>query len=428
MEERFTIIAIDDEENILKALKRLFRNLSMVECITTTDPYEAEEILKKQPVDLIICDERMPKVSGHAFLAFVKERYPFTVRIIITGYSDPEVLTSAINRGEVYRFIQKPWDDEELLVIVRRALEHGKLLRDHNRLEEELKRKNHELEQMNNKLEALVQRRTSELQKTLELLKDSRDRAVGGFRKSANLLSSMIHLFQRDIGNHARRVALLCEQMIPLMQLQGEDARNLMMAAYFHEIGKVGRQDTGDEPVAQEHYAEIGENLISQGMGMKDIGTIIRHHREHFDGSGQPDGLAGEAIPLASRILKVLAEYDWMIHRDGKSVQDALAFLLQHSEQLYDPLVVTRFHQLLRESGETNSSSVPLKDLKPGMELMSDIFLKDGVLFLPGKTVITAEILERIDRFRDLIEERKGYYIRPEHEGSDTHAGEQKKP
>lgn len=279
---------------------------------------------------------------------------------------------------------------------------------------------------MNNKLEALVQRRTSELQKTLELLKDSRDRAVGGFRKSANLLSSMIHLFQRDIGNHARRVALLCEQMIPLMKLQGEDVRNLMMAAYFHEIGKVGRQDTGDEPVAQEHYAEIGENLISQGMGMKDIGTIIRHHREHFDGSGRPDGLAGEAIPLSSRILKVLAEYDWMIHRDGKSVQDALAFLLQHSEQLYDPLVVTRFHQLLRESGETNSSSVPLKDLKPGMELMSDIFLKDGVLFLPGKTVITAEILERIDRFRDLIEERKGYYIRPEHEGSDTDAGEQK--
>jgi response regulator RpfG family c-di-GMP phosphodiesterase len=421
----FTILVLDDEENILKSVKRLFHSSSDIECLTSTDPYEAQDLLKNRRIDLVISDERMPKIKGHLFLAFVKEHYPFTVRIILTGYAEPEVLSAAINRGEVYRFIQKPWDDKELVLTVKRALEHGKLIREHHELEEELKRKNRELEQLNSRLEVLVQRRTAELQRTLQMLKASRDKAVGGFMGTTNILSSMIHLFQRDIGSHARRVADLCERITPLMKLNKEQQGNLIMAAYFHEIGRVGGKEDSSDSEAKEKYAEIGENIISQGMGMKEIGTIIRHHREHFDGTGRPDALAGQSIPLESRILKVIAEYEWMIHRDKKSVGDAIAFLLQHCDSLYDPEVVLLFHQLLKDQGETESYGIKLSELKPGMELLSDIFLEDGVLFLPGKTLITSEVLDRISRFENLFDDKKVYYVRTRKKGEGINSGKQ---
>ncbi len=415
MENRCAILVLDDDPEVLKAVDAIFRHQSgEIECLTTADPHEAETLLRERQIDLVLCDEHMPEVKGHAFLSFTKTHYPLAVRIILTAHPDLDLLMAAINRGEVYRFIQKPWDDEEFEITVRRALEHGRLQRKQLALEVELRKKNRELEQMNSRLESLVQRRNAELQKTLEMLQKSRDKAVGGFNGSANLLNSMIHLFQRDIGNHARRVAGTCERVGSHLGFDDERLRNLVIAAYFHEIGRVSRQDGESDPETREKYAEIGENLISQGMGMKDIGTIIRHHREHFDGSGKPDGLSGDSIPMESRILKALAEYDWMINRDKKSPSDSLAFLLQHSGTLYDPAVVQAFHRILRDSGETGSRGVELSELKPGMELLNDIFLRDGVLFLPGKTVITAEMLERIKSFSTLIREDKVYYVRPE--------------
>jgi response regulator RpfG family c-di-GMP phosphodiesterase len=406
---------LDDDREVLKAVETIFRHQSEeIECFTTVDHHEAEAILREKPIDLVLCDEHMPEVKGHAFLSFTKTHYPLAVRIILTAHPDLDLLMAAINRGEVYRFIQKPWDDEEFEVTIRRALEHGRLQRKQLELEVELKKKNRELEQMNSRLESLVQRRNAELQKTLEMLQKSRDRAVGGFNGSANLLNSMIHLFQREIGNHARRVAGISERVGSLLGFDEEQLRTLVIAAYFHEIGRVSRQDGNSDPETREKYAEIGENLISQGMGMKDIGKIIRHHREHYDGTGKPDGLSGEAIPMESRILKALAEYDWMINRDKKSTSDSLVFLLQHCGTLYDPAVVQAFHRILRESGEIGSRGVTLAELKPGMELLNDIFLRDGVLFLPGKTVITVEMLERIKSFSTLIREDKIYYVRPE--------------
>lgn len=415
MEDRYIVLVLDDDETVLKRAEALFGERSPeIECLATADPYRAESLLKERKVDLVLCDEHMPGVKGHAFLSFVKKIRPLAVRIILTAHPDLDLLKAAINTGEVYRFIQKPWDDGEFTVTIQRALEHGSLQRRQAELEVELRRKNRELEELNGRLELLVQRRNAELQKTLELLRISRDQAVGGFNGSANLLNSMIHLFQREIGNHARRVATLSEQLAAEMGFGEEQTRNLVMAAYFHEIGRVSRQDGESNPETQEKYAEIGENLISQGMGMKEIGTIIRHHREHFDGTGRPDGLVGEQIPVESRILKAVSEYDWMIHRDGKSSSDSIAFLLRYAGAIYDPDIVRLFNRMLRGSGETESRGVSLDDLQPGMELLNDIFLKDGVLFLPGKTVLTAETIERIGSFRNLIKEHKVCYVRPE--------------
>ena len=115
-----TILLVDDEENVLRALVRLLRRDSY-EILTATRPRDAMELLASQPVQVILSDQRMPEQSGTQFLSQVKDMYPDTVRLILSGYSDLASLTDAINRGAVYRYIAKPWDDEDLRRQIREA-------------------------------------------------------------------------------------------------------------------------------------------------------------------------------------------------------------------------------------------------------------------------------------------------------------------
>lgn len=115
-----TLLLLDDEENVLRALVRLLRRDSYT-IETATNAQQAFEILAAQPVQVIISDQRMPDISGTEFLSRVKDLYPDTVRLILSGYSDFASLTEAINRGAVYRYVAKPWDDEELRRMVREA-------------------------------------------------------------------------------------------------------------------------------------------------------------------------------------------------------------------------------------------------------------------------------------------------------------------
>jgi response regulator RpfG family c-di-GMP phosphodiesterase len=116
------ILCVDDEPNILQSLRRLFRR----------EPYqlhfapgaeEAFNILEAQAIDLIISDNRMPNMTGVQFLGAVKARWPETVRIILSGYTEVSSITQAINEGHIYKFILKPWEDDQLLATVRECLE-----------------------------------------------------------------------------------------------------------------------------------------------------------------------------------------------------------------------------------------------------------------------------------------------------------------
>jgi response regulator RpfG family c-di-GMP phosphodiesterase len=115
-----TILLLDDEENVLRALVRLLRR-DNYNVLTATRPREALELLAANPVQVILSDQRMPEQSGTEFLFHVKEIYPDTVRLILSGYSDLASLTDAINRGAIYRYIAKPWDDEDLRRQIREA-------------------------------------------------------------------------------------------------------------------------------------------------------------------------------------------------------------------------------------------------------------------------------------------------------------------
>ncbi len=163
MDEEIKILCVDDEKNVLKALERLFLD-SDYEILTATSGEEGLEIFKNtEPVQLVISDYRMPKMNGVDFLKEVCNVRPSTVRIVLSGYADTAAIVEAINEGKIYKFMPKPWNDDELKVAVSNAIDHYFIQEKNRKLTKELAFKNQELLQINNNLEKIVEERTSDL-------------------------------------------------------------------------------------------------------------------------------------------------------------------------------------------------------------------------------------------------------------------------
>ncbi|MFH1488953.1 MAG: response regulator [Pseudomonadota bacterium] len=167
------ILCVDDEANILHSLKRLLRK-EPYRLLTASSGREGLEILKGEDVHLIISDQRMPDMSGTEFLARVKEDYPDIIRIVLTGYTEVDSITDSINKGHIYKFFLKPWNDEHLKLEVREALNHYDLIQSNRELDKKVLEQNGVLKRMNDNLETLVQERTQDLEIQNQALELSR--------------------------------------------------------------------------------------------------------------------------------------------------------------------------------------------------------------------------------------------------------------
>ena len=159
---KHTILCVDDEQNILKSLRRLLRREDYT-LLTASSGEEGLELLQKSPVSLIISDQRMPAMTGIQFLKEAKRIAPSTIRMILSGYTDVDSITSAVNEGNVYKFILKPWNDGELKLTIKRALEQYDLVNENEKLHEKIRLQNEELKAFNKDLERKVRERTEEL-------------------------------------------------------------------------------------------------------------------------------------------------------------------------------------------------------------------------------------------------------------------------
>ena len=148
--KEYKILLVDDEPNILRALKRLFR-MEHVQILTAQNGIEALEILSKESVQVLITDNVMPEMTGIELIKKVKENSPDTLRIILSGQSDLEAILTAVNEGEVFRFILKPWNDIDLKTTVSLALAHFKLMEDNKRLLAELREKSRLIDMLRTK-------------------------------------------------------------------------------------------------------------------------------------------------------------------------------------------------------------------------------------------------------------------------------------
>ncbi len=234
----FTILLVDDEINILRSLHRLLRPEGY-RILTAESGAAALSLMSSEPVDLVISDMRMPEMDGAIFLAKVRQEWPDTIRLLLTGHADMAQTVAAINQGEIYRFIAKPWNDQELQLIVRQALEQLYLRRENQRLLKLTAEQNEALKEANNTLEHKVAERTAELSQLVSFLELTQEELKTSFRTSVQVFSSIIEMRFADWTGHSQRVVSLAERLAKYADLKPEEIEAVRNAAMLHDIGKV---------------------------------------------------------------------------------------------------------------------------------------------------------------------------------------------
>lgn len=428
-----TLLFVDDEPGILSALRRLFRPHGYRILIAESGALGLAE-LEKTPVDLVISDMRMPEMDGASFLKEVRQRWPESIRILLTGYADVGSTVAAINEGEIYRYISKPWDDNEIVAIVREALERKKLESENIRLTALAQAQNEELKSLNASLENRVAERTAELQQALGFVEQTHAELKKAFLTSVQVFAGLSELRSAQAGSrmagHGRRVADMARNLAQRMKLPDHDVQNIMLAGLLHDIGKMGLPDellgkafntlTQDQRALVMKHPVIGQNILMAIEKFKETAVLVRHHHECFDGSGYPDRLAGIAIPKGCRILSVVNDYDAL--QIGTLVQrplqpeEALAFLVDNSGKRYDPAVVDAFVKQIAETKRGGISEIPMRPmhLKPGMVLSRDLLHKDGYLLFAKGSALTADVIGQMVKLEQGEKQNLTLYIRQE--------------
>ncbi len=169
-----TLLLVDDDENIVAALKRLLRR-DGYRILQANSGKEGMELLASNTVGVIISDQRMPGMTGVEFLSQVKELYPDTVRIVLSGYTELNSVTDAINRGAIYKFLTKPWDDDLLRANVEEAFHRYEMKMENIRLRKEVQEANENLLSINRDLEKRVEEKTREALRNLDVLQVSQE-------------------------------------------------------------------------------------------------------------------------------------------------------------------------------------------------------------------------------------------------------------
>lgn len=265
MKENYVLV-LDDEENILSALKRLFLNEPFA-VVTTTNPDEAFGILaQEKTIKLVISDQRMPHISGVDFLRKVKENYPDIIRILFTGYADISAVEEAINIGEVFRFINKPWNTGELKGAVHSAIQHFDLVSENKRLFEDTKTKNEELELLNRKLKAMyeIQREFSstvshELRTPLASIKTAIDIVMSG---TPGELNEDQKNFLEKAKKNVDRLNRLINDILDLTKLE---SGKTILKIEFNDMNQLIQDVIGiQESVTKNKGLYLKTNLDSQ--------------------------------------------------------------------------------------------------------------------------------------------------------------------
>ncbi|WP_127477410.1 HD domain-containing phosphohydrolase [Sulfurivermis fontis] len=420
-----SILLVDDEANILAALRRLFRPLGYT-VHNAESGAAALAILEQEHIDLVISDMRMPHMDGAQFLAQVAQRWPQVVRILLTGYADLDATVAAINQGHIYSYFSKPWEDNEIKLAVQHALEQKRLREEHDRLLALTQRQNQELKDLNANLEKIVAARTEELRQTNMFLELAYEQLQESYYAAIPVFANLVQLREGPGGGHGKRVGELAREIAVSMELDEDDVRHVYFAGLLHDIGKLAWPDdllrllpanlnAAQRKVVEKHPI-TGQAIL---MGMEPLsktGLFIRHHHEQYDGKGYPDGLYGEKIPLGARIVAVANDYDGLragtLLGEELSPLDARTFLLQRRNKHYDGTVVDVCIAVLdaRERGEGMIRELRLApaELRAGMVLSRDLLGHDGVLLLTKGYKLNDILVHKI---RELQQDEKQEFI-----------------
>jgi putative two-component system response regulator len=307
------VLVVDDAENVRLALSDSL-SYQGYDVVAAGSGDEALDLLRSQHFDLLLTDQGMPGLSGLDLTRAVARMHPHIPIVLLTGYSDVELAKTSLQLG-ASDFITKPINIRELPIVIERNLTRRQL-----------------------EVARLKEREAAVL---LEAIK---------------ALASAVDAKDPYTARHSMRVTRLAFALADAIRLPPDERYVLELAAWMHDVGKIGVPDDiltkpaplspAEEAIVRLHPIKGGE-IVGQIEELSLVAAAIRHHHERMDGTGYPDGLRGEAIPLTSRIIHIADAFEAMTadrsYRQGLGRGFAVAELRRHSGDQFDPELTRRF-------------------------------------------------------------------------------------
>jgi response regulator RpfG family c-di-GMP phosphodiesterase len=337
------VLIVDDDDLILKALSRILESAGYEpRCFLAPDE-ALDAMTVEQPV-VVISDYMMPGMDGITFLKQARERAPDAVRVLCTAAEDFRGALQAVNSGEVFRIIAKPWHQQELLATVQQAAEAARLRSENERLGKEVQRQNGQLREINLRLEEMVRQRTHALLEGLISALDYRD---------------------AETQWHSRRVSLYARRLAQALGIEDPELTTIEHGALLHDIGKIGVRDRvllkpgpldSDEWIEMRRHPELGWALLQRVDYLRPASAIVLQHQEMWSGGGYPKGLRGEEIVVGARIFHVVDTLDAMTsdrpYRKARAFGEARAEIRRCTGTQFDPRIVEAFLAVPAEEWE----------------------------------------------------------------------------
>jgi response regulator RpfG family c-di-GMP phosphodiesterase len=362
-----TILLVDDEEAILDGLRRQLRKKFTVH--TAGSGAAGLELLATEPITVVVSDMRMPQMDGATFLAKVRAQHPNVIRILLTGQADTQSAISAVNEGQIYRFLTKPCPPEVLLEEIGSAVELNRLIA----AEKEL-------------LGSTLRRTVEALIATLSLAQPLAFARAVRVQRVVTELAQALELDEPWEVEVTAMLAHLGAVTLPPTVLTKLDA---------------GRPLNEEEREMEARIPQLSRDLVAAIPRLEVVAESIGWQRARFDGAGSRPGVpAGEELPLAARMLRLAADFETGMSL-RPSVQGTLS-ALQADAGAYDPRLLQALIGCHEDAEpEAPPRNVDVADLAEGMIIFDDVFTTEGVLLVGRGTIVTEALIYRLENYAD---------------------------
>ena len=336
------VLIVDDEDTVRFFLQKKFSESGYATEVAQ-DGLQAMQMVRHGSFHALVCDIRLPDMDGLDVLKRAKQYDDDLAVIMVTAVTDVNVAIPALKAG-AYDYFVKPFNPDEVLFAVERALEK-RMLRIENRLYQQT-------------LETRV------LERTRELVKKNRDLS----NLLLNTIESLVSTLEAKdtyTEGHSWKVALVAASLARKLGLDPTIVENISLAGLLHDIGKIGIKDSilnkasKLTPAEYDHirrHPVIGERILAPLEPLRLLLPCVRHHHEWFNGQGYPDGLVGGKIPLEARILTIADAYDAITseraYRPARSRAEAMDIIAGASERQFDPEFVKTFLEMMGSPGQ----------------------------------------------------------------------------
>lgn len=354
------VLLVDDEVNVLEGLRRHLRR--SVDVVLADSAAAALRLLEEgPPVQVVVSDMRMPLTDGATLLAEVRQRWPDTSRLLLTGQADLDSAVAAVNHGQVFRFLLKPCPPDELLLAIQAGIEQHRLVTAERELLEQTLR--------------------GSVQALLSVLSLAHPPAFARAHRVSDLVARVAAAAGHSLGWEIEVAAMLSQL----------GAVSLPTAVV--ERLNQGRLEARDRAMLIRLPA-VSERLLDGIPRLDDVRDVVRWQRSRYDGRGSAPGApTGEDLPLGARLLRVALDSDTLLSQGlpGGSVVAAL----QQDEGACDPALLAALAVVLHD-GRGAPKAVQITDLLPGDVLAEDVVTRLDVLLVGRGSVVTSGLVERL--------------------------------